>query len=174
MTARTAFSLLRAGLLAAAATTLAACESITVAGIKPDGEFATASVPPSGPSQPLGMPQSDLQLGKSHFREQNFGLAEQHFRRAVEARPNDPEAWLGLAASYDQLRRFDLADKAYTELFKLTGPTAESLNNRGYSYLMRGDYTRARADLAAALKKDPENQLIRNNLDALKGRNRAA
>ena len=51
-----------------------------------------------------GDPSDDLSLGKRHYREQNYGLAEQHFRRAVEKLPRDGEAWLGLAASYDRLR----------------------------------------------------------------------
>ena len=31
-----------------------------------------------------GDPGDDLSLGKRHYREKNYGLAEQHFRRAVE------------------------------------------------------------------------------------------
>src|SRR3979490_1808715 len=57
-----------------------------------------------------GDPGDDLTLGKRHYREKNYGLAEQHFRRAAEKLPRDGEAWLGLAASYDRLRRYDLAD----------------------------------------------------------------
>jgi Flp pilus assembly protein TadD len=41
-------------------------------------------------------------------RASNYGLAEKHFRRAVETHPRDAEG-IGLAASYDRLRRFDLA-----------------------------------------------------------------
>ena len=69
-----------------------------------------------------------------------------HFRRAVESAKGDAEAWLGLAASYDQLKRFRLADRAYAHALRLTGPSAEFLNNRGYSYLMRGDLSRAFKD----------------------------
>jgi Flp pilus assembly protein TadD len=54
-----------------------------------------------------------LSLGKKYFRTINCGLAEKHFRAAVEKHPRDAEAWIGLAASYDRLRRFDLADRAY-------------------------------------------------------------
>ena len=58
-------------------------------------------------------PNDDLNLGKKYFRSANFGLAEKHFRAAVELHPRDAEAWVGLAASYDRLKRFDLADRAY-------------------------------------------------------------
>jgi Flp pilus assembly protein TadD len=46
-----------------------------------------------------------LSLGKKHYRAENFGLAEKYFRHAAELHPRDAEAWLGLAASYDRLRR---------------------------------------------------------------------
>ncbi len=122
--------------------------------------------------QPIGAdPNDDVELGKRHFREQNYGLAEKHFRRAAEKSPGpaerDTEAWLGLAASYDRLKRFELADRAYAQAIKIAGPTAEILNNQGYSYMMRGDYRRARAKLAQAKSRDPENQYIQNNIELL-------
>jgi Flp pilus assembly protein TadD len=116
-------------------------------------------------------PKDDLVLGKRHFRDANYGLAELHFRRAaespqVEAR-RAAEAWLGLAASYDHLRRFELADRAYAQAYKILGPTPEVLNNHGYSYLIRGDVRRAREKLLAARAKDPDSPYILRNLALL-------
>ncbi len=111
--------------------------------------------------------KDDLNLGKKYYRENSFGLAEQSFRRAVERGPKDVEAWIGLAASYDKLKRFDLADRAYEQAIKLVGPSPEILNNQGYSYLLRGDYRRARAKLLEAQGKDPSNPYIQNNLSLL-------
>ena len=134
----------------------------------------TGSVPP-----PLGQPASaqpgllgsdpndDLNLGKKQYRANNFGLAEKYFRRAVEQHPRDAEAWLGLAASYDRLRRFDLADRAYGQAIGIVGPTAEILNNQGYSYMLRGDYKKAHEKLAAAQAKDPRNKYVANNIQLL-------
>src|SRR5262249_57169694 len=74
--------------------------------------IATGSVPTS--PELLGSdPNDDLSLGKKHYRAGNYGIAENHFRRAVELHPRDAEAWVGLAAAYDRLRRFELADRAY-------------------------------------------------------------
>jgi tetratricopeptide (TPR) repeat protein len=137
---------------------------------------ATGTVrPPGGDLQPDAVPQGllgndpndDLNLGKKHFRAANFGSAEKHFRRAVELHARDVEAWIGLAASYDRLRRWDLADRAYDQALKIAGPTSEILNNQGYSLMLRGDYRRARAVLLQAQASDPANPYIRNNLELL-------
>jgi Flp pilus assembly protein TadD len=114
-----------------------------------------------------GDPGDDLKLGQKQYRAGNFDLAERHFGRAAETNPRDPEAWVGLAAVYDRQRRFDLADRAYDQVLAIVGPTAELLNNRGYSYLLRGDYPRARATLLAAAAQDPKNPYIKNNLALL-------
>jgi tetratricopeptide (TPR) repeat protein len=141
---------------------------------QPSAEETTGTVPP-----PLGVttraepgllgsdPNDELSLGKKYFRHNDYGLAEKHFRRAVEKHPRDAEAWLGLAASYDRLRRFDLADRAYAQAVRILGPTVEILNNQGYSYMLRGDYKRAHAALAAAKRKDPTNKYVQNNLHLL-------
>jgi Flp pilus assembly protein TadD len=112
-------------------------------------------------------PNDALNLGKKQYRANNFGLAEKYFRHAAELHPRDAEVWLGLAASYDRLRRFDLADRAYAQAIGILGPTTEILNNQGYSYMLRGDYKRAREKLTAAQRRDPGNKYVQNNLQLL-------
>ena len=80
------------------------------------------------------------------------------------------QAWLGLAASYDQIGRFDQADKAYGKTQELMGSTPSVLNNLGYSYILRGNLDRARSTLAAAYTGDPRNPYIKNNIDILNER----
>jgi Flp pilus assembly protein TadD len=137
----------------------------------PTGTISSGPVEPPLDAVPKGLlgkdPNDDLSLGKKHFRAANFGLAERHFRRAVELHPRDLEAWVGLAASYDRLRRFDLADRAYDQAIKIAGPTAELLNNKGYSLMLRGDYRRARETLLEAHAQDPSNPYVKNNLELL-------
>ena len=106
-------------------------------------------------------------MGKVHFRNGDYGEAELKFRKAVEVTPKDAEAWLGLAASYDQLRRFDLADKAYERTLQLASNNAIILNNAGYSLLMRGDIAGARRMLLRAHELDPDNPYINNNIKLL-------
>ncbi len=119
------------------------------------------------PGSPATIPTTTSPLGKKYFRSNDFGLAEKSFRSAVEKHPRDAEAWVGLAASYDRLRRFDLADRAYAEAFRLIGPTTELLNDEGFSYMLRGDYARARKLLQQAQAKDPTNRYVLANMQLL-------
>jgi tetratricopeptide (TPR) repeat protein len=112
-------------------------------------------------------PNDDLSVAKKYFRQGSYGIAERHFRKAVELHPRDAESWIGLAASYDRLRRFDLADRAYAQAIKLIGATPEVMNNQGFSYMLRGDYRRARSMLLAAQAKDPNSPYIASNLRLL-------
>jgi Flp pilus assembly protein TadD len=108
-----------------------------------------------------------LKLALEHFNRGNYGLAQRYFQDAVELAPKDATAWVGLAASYDRIGRFDLADRAYAVAIRLVGETTEVLNNRGYSYLLRGDLVRARRMFMKALAREPGNPTIVNNLQLL-------
>jgi Flp pilus assembly protein TadD len=111
---------------------------------------------------------ADLAAGKQNFRDANYGLAEKHFRKAVELRATSAEAWMGLAASYDQLGRFDFADRAYEQLVKLAGRKPQIVNNMGYSQLLRGNRKKAKALLLEAKKGLADTTVVDANLELLK------
>jgi Flp pilus assembly protein TadD len=113
--------------------------------------------------------EKSIEIGRRYYQHGQYGLAEQSFRQAVEQDHNNAEAWLGLAASYDKLRRFDRAKQAYDVLVKLVGRTPVVLNNLGYHFFLSGDRVRARETLIAALRSDPENEQIRDNLALVAG-----
>jgi len=110
-----------------------------------------------------------LQVAQAQFAQGNYGHAARYYQRAVEVAPQNGEAWLGLAASYDQVRRFDLADRAYREAGKYLGQKAEYYNSLGYSYMLRGDLAKAQGQLLKAQEIDPANPTISNNLQMLRG-----
>lgn len=159
--------------IAASSLWLAACTTdgttLATGDLKTPGADAFAAAPAEeGESKILGNdPTDDVSLAKKQYRVENYGMAERYFRHAVEQHPRDAEAWLGLAATYDQLRRFDFADRAYAQAIAMVGPTVEVLNNQGYSYMLRGDYARAREKLAAAQRKAPDNKYVLNNIRLL-------
>jgi Flp pilus assembly protein TadD len=121
-------------LILAASTGLAGCQTSAIDALE------TTSI---SSGLPRGY-EADIAAGKSHFRQANYGLAEQHFRKVVETKSDSAEGWMGLAASYDQLGRFDFADRAYDQLLKVAGRRPEIVNNLGYSHYLRGDKARAR------------------------------
>ena len=139
----------------------AVVETRTEATVVPTSGIAAAVEWPGG--KPI-IPQDDVSLGKKYYIARDYGLAEKHFRAAAESHPRNAEAWLGLAASYDELRRFDLADRAYTQAIKLAGEQVAIINNQGYSYILRGDYKRARERLMLADVKSPDNPYVKANL----------
>jgi tetratricopeptide (TPR) repeat protein len=135
--------------------------------LDPSTTPVSPGAPPSNPELLGNDPNDDLSIGKKYFLQGSYGLAERHFRKAAETHPKDAETWVGLAAAYDRLRRFDLADRAYGQAINILGQTPEIMNNQGFSYMLRGDYKRARSILLAAQSRDPENPYIKNNLHLL-------
>ena len=144
--------------LLGAAMVVSGCQSSAIDSTK------TTSIAPVATAD---ISASDLQAGKSQFRDANYGLAEKHFRKAVELRADNAEAWMGLAASYDQLGRFDFADRAYDQLLKVAGRQPQIVNNLGYSKLLRGDRKSARKLLMEAEAAMPGDPVVAANLALL-------
>ena len=144
--------------LLGAAMVVSGCQSSAIDSTK------TTSIAPVATAD---ISASDLQAGKSQFRDANYGLAEKHFRKAVELRADNAEAWMGLAASYDQLGRFDFADRAYDQLLKVAGRRPEILNNMGYSQLLRGNKKKARQLLNEARSGMADPAVVEANLALL-------
>lgn len=160
-----AISLLGLVMAAAVVTGVSGCATLTA---QPPSQasapLATAELPDSVPPVPLG---GELQVAKRHFRTGNFGYAARYYEQVVAANDAHAEGWLGLAASYDRLGRFDLADRAYLEAAILAGTSAAYHNNVGFSYLLRGDAAKARRSFARALEIAPDDVTVRNNLQLL-------
>jgi Flp pilus assembly protein TadD len=142
-----------------AALSLSACQSV------PDGALSNFSF--FRQARPL-LQNEPAVVAEEHFVRGDYGLAERYYREAVERDALDISSWYGLAASYDQLKRFDFADRAYDHVLQLTGETPQYLNNRGYSHLLRGEVFQARALMALARAQDPIDPVIANNLMILK------
>ena len=136
-------------------------DTFPVPPLPPTGDVILSPTFQSGPEQPL------VDKAKVHFRNGEYGLAERFFRLAVEERYQNVEAWLGLAASYDNLKRFEEADRAYDVLEKMVGHTPTVLNNLGYHYMLKGEFGSAEHALLTAQSKDPDNPLICANLALL-------
>lgn len=144
----------------AAACLLSACGPNAFPGVS----ALDPSVDAAGNTPP---PVDELAQAQADFRARNFGLADSLYRKIIAREPNNANAWLGLGAVDDELARFDLADQDYAQVARLSGTTAALLNDRGYSYMLRGDYKRASEFLAQAEAMDPQNVYIARNLQLL-------
>ncbi len=153
------------------ATAVGACDLLTVREAAVEAPVVPAAVDPVQEPTDVKYYASDepLRMGLEMFNRGNFGLSQRYFKDAVEKAPKDITAWVGLAASYDRLRRFDLADQAYAQAIRLGGETVQILNDQGYSYMLRGDLTKARRKFVRAYALDPTNPTIANNLQLLNG-----
>jgi hypothetical protein len=83
--------------------------------------------------------------GKENLAAGRLGLALMDFQKALQEKGPSVERLNALAATYDRMSRFDLADRAYRQAMMLDPNSPQTLNNLGYSYMLRG-----RSDLAAA------------------------
>lgn len=105
-----------------------------------------------------------LSEARAHFRNNDFGYSAALYKRAVELSPKDPEGYVGLGASYDRLRRFDLSDRVYASLHELSGGSVQYYNNVGYSHLLRGEMSEAMNNFRRAQKLAPDNVVVANNI----------
>ena len=105
---------------------------------------------------------------RNQFRNKNYGKANTLFKKAIDTGSNDPQAWLGYAATSDMLNRFDKSDVAYRKLQPMIGNRIEYHNNLGYSYLLRGNLRAARREILKAYEMDPSNQFAANNIELLR------
>jgi Flp pilus assembly protein TadD len=150
------------------------CQTVGVSGMPEPSPTIDTSVQPARTltvQEPIDVKyyRSDepLRMGIEHFDRGHFGIAERYFRDAVEKAPKDASAWIALAATYDRLARFDLADRAYRSAIGLVGETTQILNNQGYSYMLRGKLVLARKKFMQAYAREPDNPMIANNLQLL-------
>jgi Flp pilus assembly protein TadD len=161
---------------------VAGCNATTCSTVNCDAAPVAAVAADVGPATTAKLQDPDdvkyyrsdepLRMGIEHFNRGQYGIAERYFRDATEKAPKDPTAWIGLAAAYDRIGRFDLADRAYTYAIRLVGETTEILNNQGYSYMLRGDLVNARRKFLKAYEREPGNPTIANNLQLLNSSSR--
>lgn len=153
-----------------AAQAIGLCASLWLAGCQTRSDEGIAIVPGVEPTLPSA--NEAYRVGRVNLAAGNSGLAERNFRQAVEINKDDAAAWLGLAAAYDNLGRYELADRAYDQATGLRGETLEIVNNRGYSYMLRGNGKRALGQFEQALAMDPGNDVILNNIQILRSAQR--
>lgn len=105
-----------------------------------------------------------IERGKAQFASRQYGLAIRSFAVALTGDKRSIPALNGMAASYDMLGRFDVADKFYNRALLIEPRSATVLNNVGYSHLMRGDRETGERFLKLAASIDSKNPIVQVNL----------
>ena len=122
-------------------------------------------LPAEVPTVPAG---TEFATARTAFETGNFGYAARYFEMAAEDSPENMEACLGLAASYDWLYRFDLSDRAYGTCREIDGEAFAFHNNRGFSHLLRGEYGKASVSFGRANVLKPGHPVVKTNLRILR------
>jgi tetratricopeptide (TPR) repeat protein len=86
-------------------------------------------------------------------------------RRATARTAATWRAWDALGVVSDLDRDWTQADDAYANALKLAPGEAEVINNRGWSHLLRGDWSEASVDFARAAAISSNSTRIANNLE---------
>lgn len=118
--------------------------------------------------------QDPYETGRTYFKQNQYGLALAAFREALRLHPNAPRELNAVASCYDQMLRFDLADRYYDLALNLDPNSVQTLNNLGYSHYRRSQegygaeyLMSARAYLAHASALAGGNPVVAKNLDLI-------
>lgn len=108
-------------------------------------------------------------LGVAFGHKQQWTQAEDSFKKLLALRPDNADAYNGLANVYNALKRFDEAIAASKKASELAGPaasggSAEALYNQGVILWNSQKYAEAKVQFEAAVKADPNMGLAHYQL----------
>ena len=129
-----------------ALSTLAPCLVLSLLLTFPDAVLAVGSGPVPTPAAPRSA-EADYNAGLQAKAAQRFPAAASSFRRAVEVRPNFPEAWNELGFALRQTGKYEEALQAYDQALKLRPNFPEAMEYLGEAYVKLGRLDDARAIL---------------------------
>ena len=99
-------------------------------------------------------------IGFAHAQKKEWDKAEVAYKKATELKPDYAEAWSGLANTYNQQKKLELAFEASNNAAKYGGAaggggSASALYNQGVILWNQGKYAEAKEKFEAAAKADP-------------------
>jgi tetratricopeptide (TPR) repeat protein len=108
-------------------------------------------------------------IGVSQMAKQQYAEAEASFKKVLELKPDNADAYTALANLYNSQKKFDLAAEASANATKLTGAAggggnAEALYNQGVILFNAGKFAEARVPFEAATKADPNHAMAQYQL----------
>lgn len=102
--------------------------------------------------------------GKAFLKSGQLGLAESTLRSAIDRGDRSVATLNALAITYDLMGRFDLSHRYYEEALVLDPKSVQTLNNIGFSMLLRKQTGVAETFLSLAGQLDAGNETVATNL----------
>lgn len=108
----------------------------------------------------------DLYFGLARIAERNGNTqkARKAYLQILEQNPEHADSLHRMAVTSIQLEQLDEALDYFDRAMSIDEPTSELLGDLGYALYLSGDLDSATSKLARALRMDPQNERIRNNL----------
>jgi len=109
-------------------------------------------------------------LGMAYQNKQQYAEAETNYKKAIELKPDNGDAYTGLATIYNAQKKFDLAADASAKAAQLSagagggGGSAEANYNQGVIFFNAGKFADAQKSFLAATKSDPNNAMAQYQL----------
>jgi tetratricopeptide (TPR) repeat protein len=107
-------------------------------------------------------------IGVAQSNKKDYAAAEVAYKKAIELKPDNADAYTGLATLYNQQKKFDLAAEASANASKYTttasGGGAEAAYNQGVILFNGGKFAEAKTQFEAATKADPNHALAQYQL----------
>jgi len=107
-------------------------------------------------------------IGVSQMAKQQYTEAEASFKKAIELKPDNADAYTALANLYNSQKKFDLASEASANAAKYAGGggggNAESSYNQGVILFNAGKFAEAKTQFESATKTDPNHAMAQYQL----------
>lgn len=105
-------------------------------------------------------PEERLELGAIYESKGEDELAIREYRAVSKEDEYNAGAFFALANLYLKRESYDEAEVNYKKAIELNPNDATYRNNLGWLYMERGRFDAARAEVAAAIERDPERKYI--------------
>jgi len=109
-----------------------------------------------------------MSLGRQCFRQEDWEGAAEHFKGAIESKPDSCEAHAYLGVAYYQKGLYDEAIRELENAIELGARTPVAYNNLALAYLANGQKHEAADAWRHALSIDPHNRTARDRLKQLR------
>jgi tetratricopeptide (TPR) repeat protein len=107
-------------------------------------------------------------IGVSQMAKQQYTEAEASFKKAIELKPDNADAYTALANLYNSQKKFDLAAEASSNAAKYSSAggsgNAEASYNQGVILFNAGKFAEAKTQFEAATKTDPNHAMAQYQL----------